>query len=315
MGHIRLGTLPKTHKWNQVVNLISGGADVERIAAASADAAEHGLERASQDEGLAHAFWLLTQIPQGCDQQNVIAALKARGIWSAAGRSHCKMICSQSGATNELHRGDAKRTEAALRMWRATVLADGTMVETYLRSRGIVMSVPAILRFHAAIKHPQGQLWPAMVALVTRGEDDTPLAIHRTFLARDGGGKAPVDPAKMMLGPCRGGIVRLAERGEVLMVGEGIESSLAAMQATGHAAWAALSTSGLRGLDLPRDARDVIVLADGDDPGEAAARDAALRWSCEGRRVRIARPPRGFDFNDVLVGRTTPIVGGLHVAT
>jgi hypothetical protein len=70
MGHIRLGTLPKTQKWNQVVNLIASGGDVERIAAASADAAEHGLERAAQDEGLAHAFWLLTQIPQAARQSN-----------------------------------------------------------------------------------------------------------------------------------------------------------------------------------------------------------------------------------------------------
>jgi DNA primase len=100
----------------------------------------------------------------------------------------------------------------------------------------------------------------------------------------------------------------------MLMVGEGIETCLAAIQATSHPAWAALSTSGLRALELPIDVREVIVLADGDDPGEAAALDAALRWSCEGRRVRIARPPRGFDFNDVLLGRTTPIVGGRHVA-
>ncbi len=34
MGHIRLGTLPRTQKWNQVVSLIAGGADVGRIAAA-----------------------------------------------------------------------------------------------------------------------------------------------------------------------------------------------------------------------------------------------------------------------------------------
>ena len=51
MGHVRLGT-PKTHKWEHVVGLIAGEADVERIAAASADAAEHGLEQASQDQGL-----------------------------------------------------------------------------------------------------------------------------------------------------------------------------------------------------------------------------------------------------------------------
>jgi putative DNA primase/helicase len=116
-----------------------------------------------------------------------------------------------------------------------------------------------------------------MVALVTRGSDDAPLGIHRTFLACDGGGKAAVDPQKMMLGPCRGGAVRLGPLGDVLMVGEGIETCLAAMQAIGHPAWAALSTSGLRSLDLPEGVRNVIVLADGDDPGEAAARDCAWR--------------------------------------
>jgi hypothetical protein len=72
------------------------------------------------------------------------------------------------------------------------------------------------------------------------------------------------------------------------------------MQATGRPAWAALSTSGLRALDLPEMVREVIVLADGDDPGEAAARDCAWRWKREGRRVRIARPLRGADFNDLL---------------
>ena len=46
----------------------------------------------------------------------------------------------------------------------------------------------------------------------------------------------------------------------------------------------------------------MIVLADGDDAGEAAARDCAWRWKREGRRVRIARPPQGMDFNDMLMG-------------
>jgi hypothetical protein len=149
-----------------------------------------------------------------------------------------------------------------------------------------------------------------MVALVTRGSDNEPLAIHRTFLARDGDNKAPVDPQKMMLGPCRGGAVRLARAGDVLLVGEGIETCLAAMQATGYPAWAALSTSGLRTLDLPDDVRDVIILADGDKSGEAAARDAALRWNREGRRVRVARPPQGLDFNDLLLGRAPNLKEG-----
>src|SRR5262249_11943684 len=116
-------------------------------------------------------------------------------------------------------------------------------------------------------------------------------------------GKAPVDPQKMMLGPCRGGVVRLAQIGPVLMVGEGIETSLSAMVATGYPSWAALSTSGMRSLNLPNCVREVIVLADGDKAGEAAAQVCAIRWRCEGRSVRIARPPQGMDFNDVLMGR------------
>jgi putative DNA primase/helicase len=149
-----------------------------------------------------------------------------------------------------------------------------------------------------------------MVALVTNGIDGAPIGVHRTFLARDGGGKAPIDPQKMMLGPCRGGAVRLADPGDVLMVGEGIETCLAAMQASGQPAWAALSTSGLRALDLPKEVRDVIVLADGDEAGEAAARDCAFRCKRQGRRVRIARPPQGMDFNDMQSGPAPRIEEG-----
>jgi putative DNA primase/helicase len=125
------------------------------------------------------------------------------------------------------------------------------------------------------------------------------LAIHRTFWACGDAGKVPIEPQKLM--PCRGGVVRLARPGALLMIGKGLETRLSAMQATGHPAWAALSTAGLRSLDLPTNVRGVIMLADGDEPGEAAAQDCARRWKCEGRRVRIARPPMGMDFNDTLI--------------
>jgi hypothetical protein len=202
---------------------------------------------------------------------------------------------------------DTKRIEVALAIWKAAIPAEGTLVETYLAARGLNLAPPPTLRFHAGLKHPSGGIWPAMVALVTRGVDDTQLAIHRTFLARDGSAKALIDPQKMMLGPCRGGAVRLAQAEDVLMVGEGIETCLAAMQARGLPAWAALSTAGLRSLDLPNNVRDVIILADGDEAGSAAARGAALRWKRQGRRVRIAYPPVGMDFNDMLLGRAPNI--------
>jgi putative DNA primase/helicase len=243
---------------------------------------------------------LLVRCHAGCDQKDVIAALRGRGLWGE-GRSRAGTWTQRrKPVEREADSDDAKRTERALAIWQSARPSPETPVAIYLGSRGLHMPLSDALRFHPAMKHPAGGFWPAMVALVTKGLDGAPVAVHRTFLARDGGGKAPVDPQKMMLGPCRGGAVRLADPGEVLMVGEGIETCLAAMQASGHPAWAALSTSGLRALDLPKDVRDVIVLADGDEAGEAAARDCALRWKREGRRVRIARPPQGMDFNDML---------------
>jgi putative DNA primase/helicase len=233
---------------------------------------------------------VLVRCHAGCDQRDVIAALRACGAWEAAARYDGRFRRNLNRRSPAERPPDAlKRTQAALAIWQASQPAKGSLVETYLRTRGLTVAPPDSIRLHAGLKHPSGGIWPAMVALVTHGMDGAPIAIHRTFLAREGNGKAPVDPAKMMLGPCRGGVVRLVHPGDVLMVGEGIETCLAAMQATGLAAWAALSTSGLRALDLPRDLRDVIVLADGDDAGEAAAHDCAWRWKREGRRVRIAQ--------------------------
>ena len=253
---------------------------------------------------------VLVRCHAGCDQRDVIAALKERGLCDGKERSTSWKWRRREVSSPRPDPSQAERSAVALSIWQSAIPAEGTPVEAYLVSRGLTCSLPPSLRFHRGLRHPSGGTWPCMVALVKRGSDETPLAIHRTFLAREGQAKAPVEPAKMMLGPCRGGVVRLAEPSDLLMVGEGIETCLAAMQTTGHPAWAALSTSGLRALDLPDCVRDVIVLADGDDPGEAAARDCALRWMRQGRRVRIARPPRGLDFNDMLLGRAPGIEEG-----
>ena len=49
MGHVHLGRLPSTKRWQQVVALLSAGAPVEQIAGASAEAAENSLEHARND--------------------------------------------------------------------------------------------------------------------------------------------------------------------------------------------------------------------------------------------------------------------------
>ena len=227
----------------------------------------------------ADANKVLVRCHAGCDQERVIAALRGRGLWAENGPRSLSRMARRTLIERKPDHDDAKRTQAALAIWQHAKPAQRTPVETYLASRGICVPTPDALRFHAGLKHPSGGIWPAMVALVTRGSDGTPLAIHRTFLERGGGGKAPVDPEKMMLGPCRGGAVCLADPGHVLIVGEGIETCLSGMKASGYPAWAALSTSGLRGLDLPKDVRDVIVLADCDEAGGSCG--AGLRLAVE----------------------------------
>ncbi len=246
---------------------------------------------------------VLVRCHAGCSQHDVIDALKARSLWpGTSGQSLARARTPTSRPTERGHRSTQTRIGAAMSIWNQTESASDTLVETYLRNRGIELPPPRILAHQPRLKHPTGGVWPGMVALVTRGPDNAPLGIHRTFLTRDGRAKAAVSPQKMMLGPCRGGAVRLADATDFVMVGEGIETCLAVMQATGLPAWAALSTAGLQSLDLPESVRDVVVLADADPPGEAAALHAGRRWRREGRGVRVARPPAGLDFNELLLG-------------
>ena len=111
MGHVRLGTLPKTQKWNQVVSLIARGAKVEGIAAASAEAAENGLERASRDEGLAHVFWLLTQIPEAARAGNFSERLAEVGLQVSNEPTLLEIVAAFTRAVDGHVRQGGKRTD------------------------------------------------------------------------------------------------------------------------------------------------------------------------------------------------------------
>lgn len=247
---------------------------------------------------------LLLKCFASCGQDAVIDALRARGLWPGRATGDREFVPEAEGRYREAEAAEERRrVKAAQAIWRASVPAAGTLVEAYLRSRGIELVPPPSLRFAPALRHsPSGLALPAMIAAV-QGPDGRIVGVHRTFLKPDGLSKAAVAPVKMALGPIAGGAVRLATWGEQLQVAEGIETALTAMQATAQHTWSALSTSGLKALILPPEVREVVILADGDVAGEQAAQAAARRWLAERRRVRIARPPQGLDFNDMLLGR------------
>ena len=212
-----------------------------------------------------------------------------------------EVAASHSSTTRPIRNADSS-SFAARRIWDQSRAAEGTLVQRYLRGRGITISPPSSLNFHPSLKHQSGSSFPAMVAAVEdqRGKF---LGVQRTFLCTDGSSKASVEPQKMSLGQLVGGAVRLVPTlGEIVVLTEGIEDGLSIAQSTGFVVWAALGTSGLRSVKLPDAVREVVIAADNDEPGKKAARDAALRFLSEGRRVKIARPSKGKDFNDLLRG-------------
>lgn len=63
MGHIRLGTLPRSRKWQDVVELLETDAPVDVIAKAAAMASERDLSNASKDPRFQFVTSLLVRLP------------------------------------------------------------------------------------------------------------------------------------------------------------------------------------------------------------------------------------------------------------
>jgi hypothetical protein len=91
VGHTRLGTIPKTRKWRDVVEQVVGGnlgsadeaalvVDMPVIAAKTLDAAQRGLERAVEDPGVRYTFYLLTQVALAARTADWETALGRHGI-------------------------------------------------------------------------------------------------------------------------------------------------------------------------------------------------------------------------------------------
>ncbi len=193
-----------------------------------------------------------------------------------------------------------KRAAQAQSLWREALPIAGTVAEAYLRGRAINCPLPETLRMAPSCWHVTGRHYPALVALVEGAEG---FAIHRTYLREDGTGKAEVDPPKAMLGGVAGGAVRLAHGPGPLVVAEGIETALSlasGLLSAPATVWAALSTSGIKGLHLPPVPGRLTIAADGDNAGTDAAMTLAERAHAIGWRVSLLPAPKGKDWNDII---------------
>ena len=184
----------------------------------------------------------------------------------------------------------------------------GTIVETYLRGRGITaLHKTPSLRFHPRCyyrpeDHGPTETWPAMIAAVTdlAGKQT---GAHRTWLTPDGRGKAPVDTPRRAMGDLLGNAVRFGVPNTVMAAGEGIETTLSLRCALpGMAMAAALSAAHLAAIRFPPNLRRLYVIRDNDPAGDGA-RDMLVARATEAGIEAIVLSPAMEDFNEDLVHR------------
>ena len=182
----------------------------------------------------------------------------------------------------------------------------GSVAEAYLRERGITdLRGIANLRFHPnCYWRPEGdgltQAWPAMIAAVT-DLNGRITGAHRTWLARDGSGKAPVDPPRKAMGDLLGHAVRFGDMQDVIAAGEGIETILSLRQAVPMMPMvSALSAGHLAAILFPPHLRRLYIVRDNDPAGDSA-RDSLVDRAHEVGIETITLSPMTGDFNEDLV--------------
>ncbi len=110
MGHIRLGRLPKTRRWREVVGLLeTTPEDTAGVAAATVVAAEHRLRDLRNDPSLTYCFWLLTRIAWASRGTTFVEDLQRLGIATAPGTSILGFV---SAVTQHVRSETAGHTES-----------------------------------------------------------------------------------------------------------------------------------------------------------------------------------------------------------
>jgi hypothetical protein len=216
-----------------------------------------------------------------------------------------------AAAERELHQRVQRAVNARrnARLWAACrPLMPGDPVTQYLEHRGLagVRPLPSLLRFHRAMPywHDTEKLgvYPAMVAPIVAPDGRT-VALHRTYLTSDGR-KADVPKVKKLTGaagPLAGACIPLHKpaRGTV-GIAEGIETGLPGWLGSGVPTVAGYCARQLAVWRWPTGVQRIVIFADADKAGRAAANTLRSRAMAAGLRCEVLTPTdEGADWCDV----------------
>ena len=232
----------------------------------------------------------------GCSQDAVLTALKAMGLWSSNGKNYAP--------TPRWKKPDKKEDKPDFREILRAAAESDLKPTAYLRGRGITL-VPdcaSLISPGTALKVGLRRAYPHMVVPIVNAQGE-PVGAQTTALTRDASEKVIGNkPARLTHGSVKGNYVALAapRPDGALVVGEGVETVLSAMQITGLPGIAALSCWNLPKINPPV-AAEFIIAADHDAPGIDGAKALAVNLKRNGSRVFKTTPKvSGEDWNDVL---------------
>src|SRR6187397_477192 len=125
MGHIRLGLLPRTRQWRDVVAMIADSeGNAASVARSIAQAAQETLTQIEGDASVSYLYWALTRLTWHARGDNFCESLSREGIKFEAESNGIRFLSQigQSVADEARSRGHNNAiTELAVRAFRETL--------------------------------------------------------------------------------------------------------------------------------------------------------------------------------------------------
>ena len=203
---------------------------------------------------------------------------------------------------------DLLRIKRANALWDEAKEPRGTMVQDYLRSRALDLPedvAEAVLRSHPRCpwrseETGKTELVPAMLVSFRSLDDDIITGVHRIRLDQP---QQWPKVERRMLGVVRRTAVKLDPVSDKLVIGEGVETAMAARQLGHKPAWALGSVGAISFFPVVDSVKHLVILGETGPASEVAIRLCGQRWKRALRRVQVIMPDVGSDINDELIAR------------
>jgi putative DNA primase/helicase len=223
-----------------------------------------------------------------------------------------RTIADGQATLREKTEDDLLRIKRAQAVWNEAADPRGTRAVQYLMARALDLPddlAGAVLRFHPRCPWRnedtgRTERIPALLAAFRSINDDDITAVHRIRL--DQPQRWP-KADRRMLGLVHRAAVKLDPVATTLIIGEGVETCMAARQCMANGdierapVWALGSVGAISFFPVLDGVKRLIILGESGEASAQAVRLCGQRWQHAGRRVQVLYSEIGSDVNDALM--------------